>query len=428
MSGPVVGFAGLTHLGVVSAVAAASTEFRVVAFDGDPAHVDAVASGHLPVFEPDLDRLLRQHRARLDFSSDLAALRECAVVYVAADVPTNDDAISDLRPITALIESITPVLNQAAVLVVLCQVPPGFTRSLGGPPLTRRYYQVETLVVGRAVERALQPERHIVGCADADAPLPASYRAVLEAFDCPVLPMRYESAELAKIAINCCLAASVTITNTLAAFAERVHADWAEIAPALRLDRRIGPHAYLTPGLGLAGGNLERDLVTVMRLSAEVGSEVGVVAAFMQNSHHRRDWALRTLHAELLAAKPDAVIAVLGLAYKENTRSTKNSPALALIAHLAPWELRLYDPVVPVTWTPSAATVACGSALDAARGADAVVIMTPWAEFRDLKPADLASVMRGRTVLDPYRVLEARSSAAAGLDYCTLGAPVLRAR
>jgi len=429
VNSPVVGFAGLTHLGLVSAVAAAAKGFRVVAFDPDPARAAAIEAGILPVVEPELDRLFREHhRTRLGVTADAAALATCSVVYIASDVPTDDGGVSDLRGIKALIDVVAPRLNDAAALIVLWQVPPGFTRSMAAPPPARRYYQVETLVFGKAVERALHPERFIIGCADPDAPLPGAYRAILDAFACPVLPMRYESAELAKIAINCCLVASVSITNSLAELSERVGADWAEIAPALRLDRRIGAHAYLTPGLGLAGGNLERDLATVLRLAAEQGVEAGVVAAFVRNSQHRRDWALRMLHAELLDNKPDAVVGVLGLAYKEDTHSTKNSPALGLIAGLAPWRVHVYDPVVPASVAHHPAVVGCDSALAAAHGADALAIMTPWAEFRELKPADLAGVMRGRTVLDPFRVLDGRVVAAAGLDYATLGAPVLRAR
>ena len=103
----------------------------------------------------------------------------------------------------------------------MAQVPPGFTRSVRFPP-ERLFCQVETLVTGQAIERARQPERFIVGCADPGAPLPGPYAAVLGAFGCPILPMRYESAELAKIAINCCLAATVTVANTLAELSERV--------------------------------------------------------------------------------------------------------------------------------------------------------------------------------------------------------------
>lgn len=425
MSAPVVGFAGLTHLGLVSAAAAAARGFDVVGFDPDVARVQEIVAGRLPVLEPGLDALIGEHAARLAFRDDASALSACDVVYIATDVPTDATGASDLGPISALVQQVVPALAPAAVLVVLCQVPPGFTRRLPLPP-ARLYYQVETLVFGRAVERATRPERFIVGCADPGAPLPESYAALLAAFGCPILPMRYESAELAKIAINCCLVASVSVANTLAELSERLGADWGEVVPALRLDRRIGEYAYLTAGLGLAGGNLERDLATVLRLSAEAGSEAGTIAAFLANSRHRRDWALRTLHTEVLATRPAALLGVLGLAYKENTHSTKNSPSLALIEHLTPWRLRVYDPVVPPSALAHPSVTPAGSALDAARGVDALVIMTPWPAFRELKPVDLAATMAGRAVLDPYRVLDGRAAAAAGLDYFTLGSPALR--
>jgi UDPglucose 6-dehydrogenase len=271
------------------------------------------------------------------------------------------------------------------------------------------------------------PERFIVGCADPLAPLPDALRAYLEAFGCPILPMRLESAELAKISINMCLVASVSVANTLAELCERIGADWSEIAPSLKLDKRIGAFSYLAPGLGIAGGNLERDLATVVNFAFETGADAGVIEAFVENSRHRRDWALRTLHAELLDAKPDAKIGVLGLAYKENTHSIKNSPSLALIAHLTPWPLKVYDPIVPATAALHPGAAGQKTALAAAEGVDALAIMTPWPEFRALKPADIAKTMRGKLVLDPYRVLDGRAVAAAGLDYVTLGVPPLRA-
>jgi UDPglucose 6-dehydrogenase len=210
--------------------------------------------------------------------------------------------------------------------VALSQVPPGYTRArqrLGRTLI----YQVETLIFGRAVERALNPERTIIGLPDPVAPLPPAYHAYLQGHgNPPLLPMRLESAELAKISINCCLVASVAVANTLSELCERIGADWSEIAPALKLDRRIGPHSYLTPGLGIAGGNLERDLATVLRFAEAHHTDAGVVAAWVANSRHRKAWSAQVVKAELLEKNPRARIAVLGLAYKENTHSIKNSP------------------------------------------------------------------------------------------------------
>ncbi len=425
MSRPIIGFAGMTHLGINSTAAAAGHGFETVCYDTDTAVVAQLKAGRLPVVEPGLMELLEQNKQRVAYTAEVADLECCEVVYIAADVPTDDQGQSELSDIRALIETVTKGLAHDAVLVILCQVPPGFTRSLALPK-ERLYYQVETLIFGRAVERAMHPERFIVGCADSDQPLPRAYQQFLSAFGCPILPMRYESAELAKIAINCCLVASVTVANTLADLSERIGADWSEIAPALKLDKRIGPHAYLAPGLGLAGGNLERDLAAVLRLAEATGSEAGLIESFVRNSRHRRDWALRILHEHVLAENPKAIIGVLGLAYKENTHSTKNSPSLALIANLKPWRVRVFDPVVPASAAGHPDVTACASALEVAQGVDAMVIMTPWAAFRELKADQLARTMAGRAVIDPYRVLDGKAVAAAGLDYFTLGAPPLR--
>ena len=322
----------MTHLGIVSASAVSSKGFPTICYDADAALIAQLNAGKLPISEPGLDDLVRANGGCQKFTSELSDIGRCDVVYIAPDVPTDDAGQSDLTGIRKLIDAVAAALNPKAVLVVLCQVPPGFTRELSSPPPHRRYYQVETLVFGQAVERATTPERYIVGCADPSEPLNPAFRAILEGFGCPILPMRYESAELAKISINMCLVASIGVANTLAELCEGIGAVWSEIVPALKLDRRIGRYSYLAPGLGIAGGNLERDLATVERLAAQHGSDAGIVRSWVANSRHRRDWAARTIRSALLDARPDAVVAVWGLAYKENTHSVKNSPSLATIA------------------------------------------------------------------------------------------------
>ena len=236
--------------------------------------------------------------------------------------------------------------------------------------------------------------------------------------------MRYESAELAKISINMCLVASIGVANMLAELCEGIGAVWSEIVPALKLDRRIGAYSYLAPGLGIAGGNLERDLATVERLAAAHNTDAGIVRAWRANSRHRRDWAARTIRTALLDAEPDAVVAVWGLAYKENTHSVKNSPSLATIAQLPG------DKASPPRSTRSskcsqgtATAQGFATPLETLAGADALMILTPWPEYRAIAPDEIARQLKGRIVLDPYAVLDAEAAFAAGLRYYTLGRP-----
>ncbi|MEO5350340.1 MAG: hypothetical protein H7836_11925 [Magnetococcus sp. YQC-3] len=420
MNTPTIGFAGLTHLGLVSAVASASKGFATIGFSPDGARVAAIEAGRFPILEPNLPELFAEHRARLSFTDDAQRLAACDVVYIALDVLTDDQGQSDLTEVREMIERVLAVLNPRGLLVVLCQVPPGFTRSLP-LPAERLFYQVETLVFGQAMQRAMQPERLIVGQADGKQPLPPALAQFLAAFAVPVLPMRYESAELAKISINMCLIASVSVANMMAELCAHLGADWAEIVPALRLDKRIGQHAYLKPGLGISGGNLERDMENVRRLAGIVGSEAGVARAWIMDSGYRKEWPLRQLHQTVLARVPSARIAVLGLAYKENTASTKNSPALALLAQLPNYPLAAYDPAVQMAADLFPQLEICSDALAACRGADVVVIMTPWPEFARLHPASLAAEMKGRVIIDPYRMLDAAACQAAGLQLHVLG-------
>ncbi len=420
MTLPVIGFAGMTHLGLVSGVSASEKGFNVVCFDVDAARTAALTRGKLPVSEPQLDELVTKNATRLKFTSTAADLSVCDVIYVAPDVPTDDAGRSNLEPVDALLDTVFAAARQDTVVVLLSQVPPGFTRVRQRPGRIL-YYQVETLIFGRAVERALYPERYIVGCADPARPLSSAYQIFLAAHACPILPMRYESAELAKISINMCLVASVSVANTLAELCEKTGAVWSEITPALKLDKRIGQHAYLAAGLGIAGGNLERDLATVCSFADQYGTDAGVVRAWVANSRYRRDWALRTLYNEVLSRMDDPLVAVLGLAYKQDTHSIKNSPSIALLEHLKPFRVRVFDPAVPASAAPNPRCYGATSELDACKGADVLVVMTPWQQFSKLNPVDVAQHLRGKIVLDPYAVLNATACRAAGLHHLTLG-------
>ncbi len=190
--------------------------------------------------------------------------RDAAVIFVSEDTPTAADGHRDLAPIRELLQQ---AVIYGVPIVLTSQVPPGFTRSLG---LTHIYHQAETLRIKDAMERALSPDYIVVGCPTYQSYglLPQAYRIYLEAFDCEVQIVQWEDAEFSKIAVNMFLAAQVDTTNRLAQAAKRAGANWWFVAEVLKLDKRIGPHAYLTPGRWQDSSHLLRDHVTIEAILA----------------------------------------------------------------------------------------------------------------------------------------------------------------
>lgn len=422
-----IGFVGLTHLGIIYSLATAVKGFETVAFDFDGEVVDRIREGRFPVSEPGLLEGWKEHRQRLHYTSNLDDLGKCRLVFISLDVPTDDEHRSDLDPLRRLIDLAMPALSEHTTLVLLNQVPPGFTRGVRenyqavcAEKDISIIYQVETLVFGQAVARALEPERYIIGLPERGDALPAAYEEWLAAFDCPCLCMRLESAELAKTAINLFLVSTVATTNFLAELCESLGAEWSDIVPSLKLDKRIGPHAYLKPGLGISGGNLPRDLVTLRNLSIEHGMPTNLIDTWMTESHYRRDWVLRHVRQAGLA---ESKIAVWGMAYIANTGSTKNSAGIALLRELRSAEKTAYDPQVKLLPDGLGGVHLAESALEALDGAAALCVMTPWAEFSSVPVSEISARLVGRYVFDPLGVLDAGACRSAGLNYFRLGQP-----
>lgn len=425
-----IGFAGLTHLGTVSSIATASKGNQVIAYDPASSHCEELNGGRLPIFEPGLADLLAENRLQIRFTDDASELKACELIFLSLDIPTDQDGHSDPSALRQLIDSVVAHSPPGVNLVLLSQVTPGFTRhlaqelqSLHGQAKVTLYYQAETLIIGRAVERALKPESIVIGSAVTNEMLPEPYASWLSGFECPVLRMSYESAEMTKVSFNTLLASSVCTTNVLAELCGAIGADWAEIVPALRLDRRIGQYAYLGPGLGLSGGNLERDLSTVSGLARQFGTDASVVDTYITDSRRRPDWVVRTLHSQVISRCTSPTIAIWGLAYKPETSSTKNSPAMDLIEVLQPFGLQVYDPKVVLDTNDWPNLVQGQSALDVCAGADGLVIMTAWDEFTSIDLERLGSIMAHRVIIDPFGALDREVCTNWGFTYHTLGAP-----
>jgi len=427
------GVIGLSHLGIIYGTTWASFGQPVIAVDTNAEAVTRLQASDPIVREPGLPELLERSRQHLTYTTDFSQLAACPLVIVARDVPTDENNTSDISVVQGLIDAVIPHLRDDATLVVMCQVPPGFNRALGEQIRAARpdsriqnYYWVETLVFGSAVQRALEPERLIVGCADPSAPLPEPFRQGLERFNCPILTMGYESAELTKTAINIYLIGSVTYANALSDLCEAVGADWSEMVPALRLDRRIGPAAYIRPGLGVAGGNLERDLVTLRQLGERHDLETPYLDDLQAANDHRFDWVHRKLWQHLLARGAHATVAIWGLTYKKDTKSTRNSPALRLLAEIDPrLTVKAWDPAVGLDEVRAAgvdAELTVTRSRDAALDdADCLLIMADWDQFAQADLDAIRTRMRRPLVIDCVGVLQGRRAELDGIEYVSMG-------
>ena len=217
--------------------------------------------------------------------------------------------------------------------------------------------------------------------------------------------MDYESAEFTKISINAFLAASITTTNSLNEIAKSIGANWDNVKQALQLDRRIGPYAYLKPGLGISGGNIERDLQTLDELASIGAGETSLFRTFLSNSQHQKQWIIAAITTHIIDSDPKAGIGILGIAYKENTHSTKNAMSLAVLEKFMGNIVGAFDPLAVLPEEFSTVKL-FDSAQDCIMASDAIVIMTPWEEFSRI---DFSYIPKEKmdyfTVIDPYGII-----------------------
>jgi UDPglucose 6-dehydrogenase len=394
-----ISFIGMTHLGLVSAVCAANKNFDVICYDESKELIKALNEKKLPIDEPQLDALLLKNEKNLHFTSSLNDINESDIVYVAPDIPTNDNGSSDLSVIKSYLNELAKIDSQDRITVILSQVPPGFTRNYE-KVFSNLYYQVETLVFGNAVERSSFPERFILG-QKSDEEINKNLKFFLDSYQCPILPMKYESAELAKIAINMFLVSSVTTANTIAELCERIGADFHQIIPALRLDKRIGNYSYLMPGLGISGGNLERDLTTFINFSNINKTDSQVVQAWKNNSAYRKNWPYQIFTEKIFPILKNPKVLILGLAYKENTHSVKNSPTLELINKIDKSKVFIYDPIINEYNDDHINLL--NNINDKNLDYDVVLLMNQSNEFKEIEHSKLQNV---KFFIDPFNLLD----------------------
>ena len=227
MSKLIVGFCGMSHLGISSALASISRNFNTICYDQDPKAIKKLKNV-LNIDEPFFDKILNKKNNFINFTNEIEILKKCDLVYISLDVKTNNVGESNLTDVKQLIEDVISILEKDQILIILSQVAPGFTKSYS-KKYKNIFYQVETLIFGKAYERAMYPERYIIGCLNPHKELPKKFNYFLKQSNCPILKMSFESAEFTKISINMCLISSITIANKMAEICENIGADWNEI-------------------------------------------------------------------------------------------------------------------------------------------------------------------------------------------------------
>jgi UDPglucose 6-dehydrogenase len=274
----------------------------------------------------------------------------------------------------------------------------------------------ENLRLGGAIDVFLRPDRVVAGVRNEVA------RKTLEAVYTPFTDriewMAVESAEMTKHAINSFLATSICFINEIAAVCERTGADANEVERGLKTDKRIGPKAYLHAGSAFAGGTLARDIAFLRAMGERFGQPLPLITGVYSSNEQQKKW-LQGRMTEALGSVGGQTVAILGLTYKPGTNTLRRSSAVeaALWLHGAGVKVRAFDPQVtelPDELKP--AITLCESAAAAANGADALLIMTPWPEFRDLDPAIAPGF-----VFDPGRFLEKLFASREGVKYFTIG-------
>ena len=378
-----IGYVGLTHLGVNYAIASAMKGFDVVCYDDDLDKISILKEKKIPFYEKGTKENLDKYFNKFFFTNKISDLKSCDLIFISKDVPTDSNGKSNLIEIKKLIKKITQNIRNKSNLIVLCQVPPGFTRNINWPS-GNLYYQVETLVFSNALKRALFPERIIVG--RNSNRIDKRYNFFLKKFKCPILEMNYESAELAKISINIFLISTVTSTNILSEISEHIGANWEDISKALKLDKRIGKYAYLKPGLGISGGNLERDLETFKNYSKFNKVYENYSYNIQKISTYRKSWNYIQFKKVYKNFKNLRNIGILGLTYKENTNSVKNSPSLSFIKKISQdkkLKINVFDPKIKELINYKRVKI-CKNITELLNSSELIFIGTPWKVFKKL--------------------------------------------
>jgi UDPglucose 6-dehydrogenase len=423
-----VGTIGLWHLGCVLSAAWFRLGQTVIGFDHDPARIEDLKRGTLPLYEPGLSEVVREglRAGKLAFSADVRALAPCDFIFLAYDTPVREDDSSDPAILERAVEDVRPVMKDGAVLIVSSQSPIGLCRELRRRlqrerPNLELAYSPENLRLGDALRCYLEPGRIILGAADDGAR--DKCRELFSLLPAEILSMSLESAEIVKHGINSFLATSIVFANQLADICEAAGGRIDDVVAGLKSDPRIGPRAYLGPGIGFSGGTLGRDLKVLDEKNSAAGGAARLFGLVHALNAERKQTIFRRIE-RILGGCAGRTVGVLGATYKPGTSTLRRSLPLEIVDLLLAKkaEVRVYDPKADYAELgPRPGFRVAASLTEAAAGADLLVLMTEWPEFRAADWGAVAALMRQRVIFDAKNYLDEAAIAPLGLVYHSVG-------
>ncbi|WP_184577855.1 UDP-glucose dehydrogenase family protein [Streptomyces zagrosensis] len=442
---PKITVIGTGYLGATHAAAMAELGFEVLGLDVVPEKIELLSSGRVPMYEPGLEDLLRRHVAgidgatgRLRFTTSYEEVADFGDVhFVCVNTPQkHGEYACDMSYVDSAVESLAPLLRRPALVVGKSTVPVGSAARLAARLLelapageaAELAWNPEFLREGFAVQDTLHPDRIVVGVTSkqAEKQLREVYASPIGEGS-PFVVTDFPTAELVKTSANSFLATKISFINAMAEVCEAADGDVVKLAEAIGHDERIGKK-FLRAGIGFGGGCLPKDIRAFMARAGELGADQALTflrevdSINMRRRGHMVELAREAVGGSFLGKR----VAVLGAAFKPDSDDVRDSPALNVAGqiHLQGAQVTVYDPKGMENARALFPTLGYApSALDAARGAHAVLHLTEWREFRDLDPQEVGAVVDERRILDGRNALDPQVWREADWTYRALGRP-----
>ena len=422
---------GNWHQASVVSACLAALGYQVTGIGDDAEAIAALNAGRAPLYEPGLNELIDQNlradrlRYTVDYAQGLAGVEVC---FLCIDTPVGAGDTSDLTTIEAAVEAIGSHASGPFVLAVSAQVPIGTCDRMNAR-LATHYpthaipvaYVPEFLRLGTAIRSFREADRFVIGADDTE--VAERVAAIYQPLGRPIRLTDRLSAEMAKHASNAFLATSISFINQIADLCEETGADVTEVAAIMKLDARVGPHAFLGAGLGYAGGTLGREIRALQKL----GKENGIDTGFLDSVAHTNDRRVPRLVQRLkdaLGPLQGAQIAVLGLTYKPGTSTLRRSAALELIDQLtgAGAQVRAFDPLARLAEVPDLPAFELSpDPMAAVSDASAVILIAPWENMAQFDFAAAADAMQRPLLMDSGNYLSPVAMVRAGFSYVGVG-------